>query len=74
MIRYTAAVVHLYGRVPYGLPSISEQRGKALRWHSEFWTPLLRGTIANRTYGIHKNLHVSLFLLTIFGAINYGPP
>ena len=27
---------------------------------------LLRGTIVNRTYGTHKNLNISLFLLTIF--------
>ena len=25
-------------------------------------------------YGIHKNLHIQPFLLTIFGPINYGPP
>ena len=35
---------------------------------------LLRGTIINRTYGSHKNLYIPLFLLTIFGPINYGPP
>ena len=35
---------------------------------------LLRGTIANRTYGIHKNLYIYPFLLTIFGPIDYGPP
>ena len=35
---------------------------------------LLRGTIVNRTYGTHKNLNISLFLLTIFGPVNYGPP
>ena len=35
---------------------------------------LLRGTIVNRTYGTHKNLYVSPFLLTIFGPVNYGPP
>ena len=35
---------------------------------------LLRGTIVNRTYGIHKNLYIEAFLLTIFGPINYGPP
>ena len=35
---------------------------------------LLRGTIVNRTYGIHKNLYVEPFLLTIFGPVNYGPP
>ena len=28
----------------------------------------------NRAYGIHKNLYISLFLLAIFGPINYGPP
>ena len=35
---------------------------------------LLRGTIVNRTYGIHKHLYIRPFLLTIFGPINYGPP
>ena len=35
---------------------------------------LLRGTIVNRTCGIHKNLYISPFLPTIFGPINYGPP
>ena len=35
---------------------------------------LLRGTIVNRTYGTHKNLYNSLFLLTKFGPIYYGPP
>ena len=34
---------------------------------------LLRGTIVNRIYGIHKILYVSPFLRTIFGPINYGP-
>ena len=35
---------------------------------------LLRGTILNRTYGPYKNQYISLFLLTIFGPIHYGPP
>ena len=35
---------------------------------------LLRRTILNGTYGTHKNLHFSLFLLTVFGPIYYGPP
>ena len=35
---------------------------------------LLRGTILNRTYGTHKNLYISLFLLSMFGSIYYGPP
>ena len=34
-------------------------------------TAVLRATIVNRTYGIHKNLYISTFLLTIFGPINY---
>ena len=34
----------------------------------------MRGTILNRTHGTHKNLYISLFLLTIFGPIYYGPP
>ena len=35
---------------------------------------ILRGTIVNRTYDIHKNLYIGTFLITIFGPINYGPP
>ena len=37
---------------------------------------LLRGTIVNRTDGIHKNLYIAPFLLliTMFGPVNYGPP
>ena len=32
------------------------------------------GTILNRTCGTDKNLYISLFLLTRFGPIYYGPP
>ena len=35
---------------------------------------LSRGTTINRTYGTHKKLSIFLFLLTVFGPINYGPP
>ena len=35
---------------------------------------LLRGTTLNRTYGTHKKLYISPFLLTIFGPTYYGPP
>ena len=35
---------------------------------------LLRGTLVNRTYGVHKNLYIKPFLLTIFGPVNYAPP
>ena len=35
---------------------------------------VLRGTILNRTYGTYKILCISLFLLTMFGPIYYGPP
>ena len=55
--------------------------------HSAFFCPVffvlgfsaccfhyLRGTIVNRTYGTHKNLHIYLFLLTIVGPIYCGPP
>ena len=35
---------------------------------------ILRGTIVNRTSGMHKTLHIKPFLLTIFCPINYGPP
>ena len=43
------------------------------------WRGLLRGAIVitwyqGRTCGTHKNLHISLFLLTIFGPIYYGRP
>ena len=37
-------------------------------------TKLLRGTLVNRTYGMHEDLYISPFLQTIFGPINYGPP
>ena len=40
----------------------------------EAFLSLLRRTILNRTYGTHKNIYVSLFLLTILGPIYYGPP
>ena len=33
----------------------------------------VRGAIANRTSGSHKNLYISLFLLTIFCPIYYIP-
>ena len=37
--------------------------------------PLLsRGAILNRTHGTPKNLHISVFLLNVFGPICYGPP
>ena len=39
-----------------------------------YYCIILRGTIVNRTYGIHKNLCILPFLLTISGPINYGPP
>ena len=35
---------------------------------------VLRGAIFNRTYGTHKDLHISLFLLTIFGPILLWSP
>ena len=35
---------------------------------------VLQGTIVNRTYGTLKNLCISVFLLSIFGPIYYGPP
>ena len=36
---------------------------------------LLRGTVVNRTYGLHKNLPgIYLTIFTIFGPIYYGPP
>ena len=38
------------------------------------WGWLLRGAILNRTQGAHNHLHISRFLLTIFGPIYYGPP
>ena len=34
---------------------------------------LLRGTIVNRTCGIHKNLYIQQFIPTKFGPINCGP-
>ena len=43
---------------------------------SIYLSALLRRTIVtlNRTYGTHRNLSISLFLLTIFGPIYSGPP
>ena len=35
---------------------------------------LLPGAILNRTYGTHRNLKMSLFLLTLFGPIYHDPP
>ena len=35
---------------------------------------VFRGTRLNRTYGKHKNPHISQFLRTILGSIYYGPP
>ena len=35
---------------------------------------LLRGIIVNRTYGTHKHLYVSRFLLNKIGPIYYAPP
>ena len=32
------------------------------------------GTMLNKTYGTHKNLYFSLFLLAIFGPIHCGTP
>ena len=43
-------------------------------FHHVFHIQVLRWTIVNRTYGPHKSLYISLFLLTILGLINYGPP
>ena len=34
---------------------------------------LVRGTILNRTYGTDKNQLISIFFLTTFGPIYYGP-
>ena len=38
---------------------------------------LLRGTILNRTYDIHKNLpgiYLAIFTDDLFGTIYFGPP
>ena len=35
---------------------------------------ILWGDLLNRTYGAHKKLYTSLFLPTMFGLINNGPP
>ena len=34
----------------------------------------ITGTTVNRTYGMLKNLHIYVFLLTVFVPIYYGPP
>ena len=43
-----------------------------LRGHCHMLT--LRGGAVNRTYDLHKNLYVYLFLLTTFGPIYSDPP
>ena len=35
---------------------------------------VFRGALVNRTYGLHTNLYIYIFFLTIFGRIYYGPP
>ena len=35
---------------------------------------LFRGNIVNRTYGTHKNLYIFLYLLPMFGPVNYVVP
>ena len=49
------------------------QTGSYRQQYHIFILIVLRGTIVNRTNGIHKNLYIYPFLLTIFGPINYGP-
>ena len=54
----------LFTRTPCRLPGV---------WQANL-QPLVRAGIVNRTYGIHKNLYICLFLLKTFGPIYYGPP
>ena len=46
----------------------------SLYFRPEWYVLLFQGAIVNRTYGTHKNLYISQFLLKIFGPIYYGPP
>ena len=39
-----------------------------------FFVLILRRTIVNRTYGLHKILYIYLLFLTIFGPIHHDPP
>ena len=71
--------IHIYEYSNPNLPYILVQSGT--KFSRVFFSlflfasrGLLRGTIVNRTYGIHKKLYISPFLLRIFGPINYGPP
>ena len=41
---------------------------------NHFHRQLLRGTIVNRTYGIHKNQYICLLLRTTLGPVHHGPP
>ena len=55
--------VPFWGQTSQILSSLVPQKG----------TAVLTGL--NKTYGTHeKKLHISLFLLTTFGSIRYGPP
>ena len=69
------AVVYMFqsdlGRTYRGITTSSFRIAAVPRYaHVQY----LRGTIVNRTYGIHKNLYISLYSLTMLGPIYYGPP
>ena len=42
-----------------GISTLRAQHGKIVRWsNAKKDLLLLRGTLVNRTYGIHKNLYI----------------
>ena len=79
-MRLTSAAVcgvgPVAGTFSAGIVTWSTHIGAICSGNRHYCAPLvlLRGTIVNRTYGIHKTYILSPFLLTIFGPINYDPP
>ena len=55
-------------------PPVCDINGSTRILQSTIHLPELIGDTLNRTHGTQKNLNISLFLLTIFGPIYFGPP
>ena len=58
-------LVHTTGRIRYSYTRVRPVVISSAAVTGE----LLRGTIVNRTYGIHTNLYIYLILTTLFGPI-----
>ena len=65
-----------WGQSTQFLSSLSPKRACGSKRVNTWYSIIqLRRGVLNRTYGKHKNLvYISLFLVTIFGPIYYGPP